>query len=202
MNTSGHLGELTLRRRRAGEPLDGAGAIETVDAHLAACAACKARSRALDDEQRRFEQEISFDRFAAGVERATRSGAPAPRRRVPARVWLFPTMAMAAADQPARREHGDLGQPGLQRVRVAQPADALPGDDHDLLQDIRGLGVLRAQHPGQHPAQVAAVPGQQGIDGARFSGFQRRYQAGVVGLFTRAVRRRRRRYQAQHAIHG
>ena len=97
MNTSGHLGELTLRRRRAGEPLDGAGAIETVDAHLAACAACKARSRGLDDEQRRFEQEISFDRFAAGVERATRSGASAPRRRVPARVWLFPTMAMAAA---------------------------------------------------------------------------------------------------------
>src|ERR1022692_3375450 len=96
MNTSEHLGELTLRRRRAGEPLDGIAAVEAVDAHLATCAACKARSRALDDEQRRFEQEISFDRFAAGVERAARGTAPRPVRRSPARVWLYPMVAMAA----------------------------------------------------------------------------------------------------------
>jgi hypothetical protein len=91
----GHLGELALRRRRAGETLDGGPALKEVEAHLAACAVCKARVRALDDEQRRFEREISFDRFAAGVERAARS--TAPRRRGPARVWLYPTLAMAAA---------------------------------------------------------------------------------------------------------
>jgi hypothetical protein len=96
MNASGHLGEMTLRRRRAGESLGGGAAVEAVDAHLAACAVCKARSRALDDEQRRFEREISFDRFAAGVERAARSAA-VPRRRVRARIWLYPAMAMAAA---------------------------------------------------------------------------------------------------------
>jgi len=95
VNINGHLGELALRRRRAGETLDGGPAPGEVEAHLATCAACKARARALDDEQRRFEQEISFDRFAAGVERAARS--TAPRRRGPARVWLYPTLAMAAA---------------------------------------------------------------------------------------------------------
>ncbi len=47
-----------------------------------ACADCRARLRALDDEQRRFEQEISFDRFAAGVERAAR-GPRAARRAAP-----------------------------------------------------------------------------------------------------------------------
>jgi hypothetical protein len=95
VNINGHLGELALRRRRAGETLDGGPAPGEVEAHLAACSACKARVRALDDEQRHFEQEISFDRFAAGVERAARS--TAPRRRAPARIWLYPTLAMAAA---------------------------------------------------------------------------------------------------------
>ena len=61
-----HIGELALRRRRAGEALGPDG--PAMDAHAATCADCRARIRALDDEQRRFEQEISFDRFAAGVE--------------------------------------------------------------------------------------------------------------------------------------
>jgi hypothetical protein len=93
MIAGAHPGDLTLRRRRAGEPL---GADQpAVDAHLAACAACKARVRALDDEQRRFEQEISFDRFAAGVERAARGPVASPRRRAPARVWIFSTLGTA-----------------------------------------------------------------------------------------------------------
>jgi hypothetical protein len=95
--TTEHLGELTLRRRRAGEALGGAGEAEKIDHHLAACAACKARLRALDDEQRRFEQEISFDRFAAGVERAARQTAAAKADRPRARrIWWYPALAMAA----------------------------------------------------------------------------------------------------------
>ena len=62
-----HVGELALRRLRAGE------ALADVDAHAGACADCRARLKGFDEEQRRFEQEISFDRFAAGVERASRS---------------------------------------------------------------------------------------------------------------------------------
>jgi len=91
---SGHIGELTLRRRRAGEALGAEG--PAIEAHATACAECRARIRALDDEQRRFEQEISFDRFAAGVERAARTPRVAPRRPfVPTRVWA-PVLAMAA----------------------------------------------------------------------------------------------------------
>jgi hypothetical protein len=89
-----HIGELTLRRRRAGEALGPDAA--AIDAHATSCAECRARIRALDDEQRRFEQEISFDRFAAGVERAARGARPA-RRQVRPRVWISSLAGMAAA---------------------------------------------------------------------------------------------------------
>src|SRR5438552_16616950 len=92
-----HIGELTLRRRRAGEALGPDAA--AIDAHAASCADCRARIRALDDEQRRFEQEISFDRFAAGVERAARGASKAlsaKRRATPVAIWVAPMLAMAA----------------------------------------------------------------------------------------------------------
>jgi hypothetical protein len=90
-----HIGELTLRRLRAGEAL-GPGAM-AIEAHATSCPECRARARALDDEQRRFEQEISFDRFAAGVERAAR-GAQTRRRSGLGRLWMAaPLVAMAAA---------------------------------------------------------------------------------------------------------
>jgi hypothetical protein len=96
MNTEGHIGELELRRRRAGETLGAEGPV--IEAHAATCAECKARIRALDDEQRRFEAAISFDRFAAGVERAARGTPAVARRRAPTRRWMVvPTLAMAAA---------------------------------------------------------------------------------------------------------
>jgi hypothetical protein len=89
-----HIGELTLRRRRAGEAL-GQDA-EAIEAHATSCADCRARIRALDDEQRRFEQEISFDRFAAGVERAARGAAKPKARRPMLSAWLMPMVAAAA----------------------------------------------------------------------------------------------------------
>ena len=96
MNTEGHIGELELRRVRAGETLGAEGPV--IEAHASTCAECKARIRALDDEQRRFEAAISFDRFAAGVERAARGTPAVPRRRAPIRSWMVvPTLAMAAA---------------------------------------------------------------------------------------------------------
>jgi Domain of unknown function (DUF4384) len=87
-----HLGELALRRFRVGEALGNS-------AHADACADCRARLKTLDDEQRRFEQEFSFDRFAAGVERASRSR-QAPRRTrtwwPSLRVLAIPTLSLAA----------------------------------------------------------------------------------------------------------
>ena len=89
-----HIGELTLRRRRAGEALGSDG--PAIEAHATSCADCRARIRALDDEQRRFEQEISFDRFAAGVERAARGASKAKARPPVLNTWLAPMLAMAA----------------------------------------------------------------------------------------------------------
>ena len=75
---TGHPRELELRRFQAGET------VATTAAHVADCAECKARLKGFEDEQRRFEAEIPFERFAAGVERATRQprATPAPRRRL------------------------------------------------------------------------------------------------------------------------
>ncbi|HET6279981.1 MAG TPA: ACP synthase [Polyangia bacterium] len=93
--TDNHLGELKLRRLWAGESL-GADA-DAVQQHTAACPQCRARLKDFDDQQRRFQDEISFDRFAAGVERAARRPA-APARQRPGGVrWLVPALGMAAA---------------------------------------------------------------------------------------------------------
>ncbi|HEY7374928.1 MAG TPA: ACP synthase [Polyangia bacterium] len=95
--TTEHIGELALRRRRAGEALGADTA--AIDAHAAACPDCRARIRALDEEQRRFEQEISFDRFAAGVERAARGASKAQaakRRPILLHTWVAPMLAAAA----------------------------------------------------------------------------------------------------------
>jgi len=115
-----HIGELTLRRRRAGEALGSDG--PAIEAHATACPDCRARIRALDDEQRRFAQEISFDRFAAGVERAARGASKARARRPNLNAWLMPMVAMAACvvamvtfvprpiiQKPATRTKGGAG---------------------------------------------------------------------------------------------
>jgi hypothetical protein len=96
-----HFGDLALRRFRAGEafPVDDVGNADLA-AHATTCGDCRARLKALDDEQRRFEQEISFDRFAAGVARASRAPARAKEKAVfekrVLRVFV-PTFAVAAA---------------------------------------------------------------------------------------------------------
>lgn len=62
-----HPGELTLRRFLAEESLDA-----STTEHLRACAECAARLGKLKDERDAFEAEVPFERFAAGVEKATR----------------------------------------------------------------------------------------------------------------------------------
>lgn len=78
---SGHLAEIVLRRYRAGE--FGAEQCAETDRHLAACAPCRSKLRVLVEEQRAFERDIPFERFAGGVERARR----VPRER-PRRIWF------------------------------------------------------------------------------------------------------------------
>ncbi len=65
--TMKHAGELKLRRILAEEALDAA----TVE-HVRHCNECGARLAKLKEEQRVFEAEVPFDRFAAGVEKEAR----------------------------------------------------------------------------------------------------------------------------------
>lgn len=69
-----HPGELTLRRFLAEEALDG----ETT-AHIRSCSECSARLEKFKDEQRAFEAEVPFERFAAGVGKSARLQRQAPR---------------------------------------------------------------------------------------------------------------------------
>lgn len=68
--SGGHPGELALRRLQAGESLGAEH--EATAAHSQACPECQRRLADVAAEQRAFEAHISFDRFAAGVERAAR----------------------------------------------------------------------------------------------------------------------------------
>jgi hypothetical protein len=88
---SGHIGELRLRRFRAGE-ISGP-EHDQIATHTSECAPCRSKLRVLQEEQRLFERDIPFERFAGGVERAAR----VPRVRPP-RVWaLSSAFALAAA---------------------------------------------------------------------------------------------------------
>jgi len=145
MNTEGHIGELDLRRHRAGEAVGAEGPV--IEAHAATCAECKARLRALDDEQRRFEAAISFDRFAAGVERAARGPGAVSRRRAPMRGWMVvPTLAIAAAVAVLVTFHGPFHGPWA----PVHP----PG--YDGLKGGAGMIVRVAGTAGQRTARVDA----------------------------------------------
>lgn len=82
-----HPGELTLRRFLAEETLEASSA-----QHLRECGECGLRLGKLKQEQRAFEAEVPFDRFAAGVEKAVRQQ-NAPARKRP---WLGAVFAVAA----------------------------------------------------------------------------------------------------------
>lgn len=83
MSPTPHPGLLTLRRALIDEPLD-----EPTSRHLTACDACAERLATLRAEQRRFEAEVPFERFAEGVERAA--------RRLPTRRASSPFRALSA----------------------------------------------------------------------------------------------------------
>lgn len=87
-----HITELMLRRYRAGE-LDPQTHGRVEDA-LGASSQLRSKLQALVDEQDAFENEIPFQRFVGGVQRAQK------QLRRPRRAWLYPSgaaLAMAAA---------------------------------------------------------------------------------------------------------
>ncbi len=136
-----HATELTLRKLFAGETVDAA-----LKAHSESCEQCKAKLRAIEEEQRKFEAAIPFERFAAGVERASRQ--PREVAAPPRRQWLGYVMAVAAGllvvaavplvlkgdDSGGNRTKGTdvqltVGGSGVQRKVTRDVAEALaPGE--------------------------------------------------------------------------
>jgi hypothetical protein len=138
--SSSHVAELALRCYRAGEFAPDACA--EVDRHLAGCPTCRAKLRVLVEEQRSFEREIPFERFAGGVERAQR----VPRQR-PRRAWVLSISGVVAAAALA-----------LFAVRVSSPG-------HNQRNGIKGSSVEATARIASATAstQRIAPPGSQEV---------------------------------------
>ncbi|MBX7112719.1 MAG: DUF4384 domain-containing protein [Myxococcaceae bacterium] len=90
MNTApSHLRELSLRQLFASEEV-----LAVERQHLEQCGECRARLENLREEQRQFEAEFSFERFAGGVDRAVREQ---KRPRSSPNTWLRWSVALAAS---------------------------------------------------------------------------------------------------------
>ena len=160
----GHVGELRLRRFRAGEFTGPEH--DQIARHTSECAPCRSKLRSLQEEQRQFEHDIPFERFAGGVERAAR----VPRVRPP-RVWaLSSAFALAAAaavvvmvwpfGKPAEILHGRNqikgGDSALMRIASAA------GDDQRSLQPTESTALrpgerLRLGYATSRPGFLSAV---------------------------------------------
>jgi hypothetical protein len=173
-----HVGELRLRRFRLGELA--APEHEDVARHTTACGTCRARLDGLADEQRAFEQEIPFPRFAGGVERAHRlPGAARPavewpqRRRRPLVAWVtsFGVAAAAAlvllvAVPLVRQQDGGMSGRGTNNIKSGDRlAEARIADADGREQRAAAAVGIVALRPGERlrlgyrsdaPAFVAA----------------------------------------------
>lgn len=132
-----HPGSLTLRRLNAGESVR-----DDVRAHVAGCAACQASLKAFAAEQEAFEQAVSFERFAGGVERAAREAkkAAAPRQWPQVALALAATLTLIVGAQVA-----------LSRIEPAEGTTRLKGGASVQL-------VVAGQGPQRTASERASVP--------------------------------------------
>jgi hypothetical protein len=133
-----HLGELALRRLRAGE-FSTEQSVE-VEQHVSSCGVCRTKLRGLVEEQRTFEREIPFERFAGGVERARRVPRPGPHH-----VWTLGFAGLLAAAAvavffvrgPNHSRNAIKGSSVEATVRIASPSGAAqriaPPGSHEVL---------------------------------------------------------------------
>ncbi|ATB32409.1 ACP synthase [Melittangium boletus] len=139
---SAHLTEWTVRRLRAGE-LTGADE-QQARAHVATCTPCAQVLQELEAEQARFEAQVPFERFVAGVQGAVADAKKRPDQprvngflvAVAATVLLAVTVRPLLATEPINRLKGggasaDLRIGGGGPQRSVQPGDIevlLPGE--------------------------------------------------------------------------
>jgi hypothetical protein len=137
---SAHLSEWTLRRLHAGE-LPGKEA-EQARAHVSGCAECQELVKGLEANQARFEAEVPFERFEAGVERVLNKPKARPSRSLRNGVLV----AMAASVLLVVLVRPMLSQPPTNRLKGGASAElrvggggpqrgVLPGDTEELEPD-------------------------------------------------------------------
>lgn len=167
---SAHESEWTLRRLQAGELA--ASEAARARAHAADCGACGTMLRGLEDTQARFEAEVSFERFEAGVERALERQRRREPRPLPARRWVATAAAMAASvlvvllarplldtdTNPVRGTNGIKGGGAVAELRIGggspgMQREALPDEPEAL---DYGERVMLGYQPGEY-RYVAAV---------------------------------------------
>jgi hypothetical protein len=141
-----HIKELALRRFWSGELT--APERPAIEAHAASCARCRARIKEFGDQQRRFQQEISFDRFAAGVERAARTPRRLPLVSRPTVRWFFPMISVAAA----------------LALTITFAPRLRPGDDVSINRTKGGSGItVQIAAAGAGPQRTAAVGASEAL---------------------------------------
>ncbi|ATB41184.1 hypothetical protein CYFUS_006648 [Cystobacter fuscus] len=149
---SAHLTEWTLRRLRAGE-LPGAEE-QQARSHVATCAECQRVLHGLEEEQARFEAQVPFERFAAGVAlKETEKPASRPRVNglvvaVAALVLLTVTVRPFLEPESVNRLKGD-GASATLRIGGEGPQRAvLPGDTETVLPHERvRIGYTAGPYP-------------------------------------------------------
>lgn len=139
---SAHESEWTLRRLSAGELA--ATEAARVQAHAAACEPCARALRGLQEAQARFEEEVPFERFEAGVEQALRrqqdSARPPPRRWVATTVAIAASLLVVVLVRPLLGSGAESGAiVGLNRLKGGAAAELRIGG---------GLGPQREAAPG------------------------------------------------------
>lgn len=144
-----HPGELTLRRYLAEEALEPA----TVS-HLKACNECEVRLGVLRDEQRAFENEIPFERFAAGVERAARQPRAAPVRTVSWQRVVLAVAALAVLVLSARL------------LTTPEPSSRVKGGNETVEFIVSGANGQRSAAPVENLASGERV--RLGVSGHRY----------------------------------
>ncbi len=157
---SAHLSEWTLRRLHVGE-LPGAEAL-AAQAHVSACQECREVMRGFSEAQARFEAEVPFERFAAGVERKA-----APRRHgmwvaVAATVLLVVAVRplLSSPPSPANRLKGN-GAAAELRIggEGSEQRTVMPGTTEAL---APGERVRLGYTPGPHRYVLAVSVDETG----------------------------------------
>jgi hypothetical protein len=152
--TPRHPGALALQRLAVGETA-GVGDRE----HVAGCADCQAAGARFHEQQRTFEREVSFERFAAGVGRATREQARRPAST--GRTWVVAAVCGALAGGLALwvAGGGPIGAVPSNRIKGAAALEVVVAEAPGGLQRLAAGGAGAEPLGPEDRVRLGIVPG-------------------------------------------